>query len=78
MWVNSKFKLKILRTLIVGVPSLSVAFLTGDMHFTVPTIAMTILIAEAVNEEEVASNRQIDDEGSNNQSSFLDSTDGGL
>jgi hypothetical protein len=48
------------------------------MHFTVPTIAMTILIAEAVSEEEAASNRQIDDEASNNQSSFLDSTDGGL
>ena len=78
MWVNSKLKLKILRTLIVGIPSLSVAFLTGDMHFTVPTIAMTILIAEAVSEEEAASNRQIDDEASNNQSSFLDSTDGGL
>lgn len=76
--VTQTFKLQILRTLIVGVPSLSVAFLTGDMYYTVPTIAMSILIAEAVDEEEAASNRQIDDDGPNDQSSFLDSADGGL
>ena len=65
MRLNSKFgdiKLNVLKVLIIGVPSYSVAIFSEKIVYVVPTIAMMMMIANSVEMGHTTSRNRIDAE----------------
>ena len=48
--------------LVIAVPSYAVAFMTEKVFYVVPTIAMTMIIANAVEEGTVTSRNRLEDD----------------
>jgi hypothetical protein len=55
-------KLSLVRTLIVAVPSFTVASLTESMPLVVPTIALTMMVASSVETGSVSNRNRLDEE----------------
>lgn len=55
-------KLTLVRMLVIAVPSYAVAFMTGKVFYVVPTIAMTMIIANAVEEGTITSRNRLEDD----------------
>ena len=55
-------KLTLVRMLVIAVPSYAVAFMTEKVFYVVPTIAMTMIIASAVEEGAVTSRNRLEDD----------------
>ena len=73
-------KLLIAKILIIGIPSYTVAFFSEKILYVVPTIALTIMIANAIDTENSSSRNRLDDESVNDvnaDSDGLGDGDGG-
>ena len=71
-------KLLIAKILIIGVPSYTVAFFSEKILYVVPTIALTIMIANSIETENSSSINRLDDESVNDvDSDGLGDGDGG-
>ena len=73
-------KLLIAKILIIGIPSYTVAFFLEKILYVVPTIALTIMIANSIDTENSSSRNRIDDESVNDvnaDSDGLGDGDGG-
>lgn len=55
-------KLLIAKILVIGVPSYAVAFFTGKILYVVPTIALTIMIANSIDTGNTSSRNRIEEE----------------
>lgn len=73
-------KLLIAKILIIGIPSYTVAFFSEKILYVVPTIALTIMIANSIDTENSSSRNRLDDESVNDvnaDSDGLGDGDGG-
>lgn len=55
-------KLLIAKILVIGVPSYAVAFFTGKILYVVPTIALTIMIANSIDTGNTSSRNRLEEE----------------
>ena len=55
-------KLLIAKILVIGVPSYAVAFFTGKILYVVPTIALTIMIANSIDTGNTSSRNRVEEE----------------
>ncbi|MBK92913.1 MAG: hypothetical protein CMP33_01060 [Rickettsiales bacterium] len=55
-------KLIIAKILVIGVPSYAVAFFTGKILYVVPTIALTIMIANSIDTGNTSSRNRLEEE----------------
>lgn len=73
-------KLLITKIFIIGIPSYTVAFFSEKILYVVPTIALTIMIANSIDTENSSSRNRLDDESVNDvnaDSDGLGDGDGG-
>ena len=54
-------KLTLVRILIISIPSYAVAFMTEKIFYVVPTIAMMMIIAYSIENDNVSNRNRIDD-----------------
>lgn len=59
---SGDFRLILLRMIIIAVPCYAVAFATGKVVFVVPTIAMMMMVASAVESGQASSRNRVDGE----------------
>ena len=64
-----------IRAGIILLPSYLVAFLTEEIFFVVPTIALTLILANSVEIKDATNRNRIDEDGSLDSSSVKDSVD---
>ena len=64
----SALAVPLLRALVILVPSYTVAYLTGEMVYTIPTLAASASIAAAIKESAPRDTRQRVDEDGNGDS----------
>lgn len=60
---SGDLRLTLLRMIIIAVPCYTVAFVTGKVVFVVPTIAMMMMVASAVESGQASSRNRVDGEG---------------
>lgn len=59
---NENLKLIFAKVLIIAVPSFGIAFITEKIHFIVPTIAMCLMIANSLEDEQTTFRNRIEQE----------------
>ena len=78
---SNSLKLALMKALVVAIPSYLVAYLSEKIIFVVPTIAMAMMIANAVEMGSYSNRNRIDDDGSSVDKagdSFEDADGGGI
>jgi hypothetical protein len=59
---NENLKLIFAKVLIIAVPSFGIAFVTEKIHFIVPTIAMCLMIANSLEDEQTTFRNRLEEE----------------